>query len=122
MIGLSSIPQLKTATATINSSGENVAVAAVAQKYICVVRYKLRTASTVAVIVTAKDDAGGNVVDTDLLQAPTSGVFGSNESTPAPSYLFASQRGKPLIINLNGAVSVTYSITYYESEIKSDME
>lgn len=119
MIGLSSIPKLKTATGTINSSGENTVIAAVSQKHICVTRYKLRTVSTVAVTVTAKNSPGGTVVDTDILQAPTSGVFGSNESTPAPSYLFATLKGTALIINLSGAISVTYSITYYESEINS---
>lgn len=117
MFSLSSIQGLLSKTATINTSGDNEAVAAVAGYFICVYRYKLRTASTSIVTVIAKDDAGGTAVDTDLLQAPTSGVFGSNESVSPPNFLFRSARGKPLTLNLSGNISVTYTLSYFLSEI-----
>jgi len=116
MISASAVAKLLTATSTINTSGDNEVIAAVTGYFICVYRYKLRTASTTAVTVTAKNDAGGTVVDTDILQAPVSGIFGSNESVPAPAFLFNTLRGKPLNLNLSGNISVTYSISYFLAE------
>jgi hypothetical protein len=119
MIGLSSIPKLISVTNTLTTVGENIVVPGVEGKYICVTRYKLRTVETAGFQVIAMDDSGGNEIDTDWLQAPTNGVFGTNESTPAPSYLFATARGGDLVLRLSDNRGVVYSITYYESEIRS---
>lgn len=117
MLQLPSVPIPKTATGSTSSSGDNTVIAAVTDKFINVYRYKLRTTSTTANTVSAKDDTAGNIIDTDILQAPTAGVFGTNESVPMPSFLFRSALGKPLVLNLSAAQIVVYSLSYFLSDI-----
>lgn len=107
---------IKMATGSTSSSGDNTVVSAVSSKRIKVIAFSLITASTTAVTGTFKDNTAGTAVATYPLQAIASTNFGITQATSAPSFLFASTAGNPLVLNLSAAQSVTYSITYFDDD------
>lgn len=105
---------LKTATGTVSAT--TTAIAAVTSKRLKVLAYALFTSSTTAVTATFRSATGGTALWTVPMQAPTGSVFGANLATECPSFLFATNAGELLELGLSGAVSVTYSITYWDDD------
>lgn len=105
---------LKVATGTISATG--TIVAAVTAKRIKVQAYALFTSSATAVTATFRSAAAGSALWTIPMQAATGTVFGANLATQCPSFLFATNAGELLELGLSGAVSVTYSITYWDDD------
>lgn len=93
-------------------------VAAVALKRIKVVGYAFFTDSTTQnVLVLKSNGAGGTALWTVPLQSPAAGsVFGANLTTSAPGFLFATNAGEKLTLDVGAAVNVWYSITYYDDD------
>lgn len=108
---------IKTVTGTVNTAADNTVVAAVSSKRIKVIAYALWSASATSNTLTFKDNTAGTAVWTGVLQAPAaSSIHAANLSIAAPSFLFASLAGDPLVLNLSAAVICTYSITYFDDD------
>jgi hypothetical protein len=105
---------LKTATGTVSAT--TTIVAAVTSKRIKVQSYALLTSSTTAVTATFRSASGGTALWTIPMQATSGAVFGANLATQCPAFLFATNAGELLELGLSGAVSVTYSITYWDDD------
>lgn len=105
---------LKTVTGTVSAT--TTIVGAVASKRLKVQSYALLTSSTTAVTATFKSAAAGTALWTVPMQAGTGTVFGANLSTQCPAFLFATTAGELLELSLSSAVSVTYSITYWDDD------
>ena len=108
---------LKTVTGTKNTIADHTLVSAVALKRIKVVAYALFSADTTINTLTFKDNTAGTAVWTVPLQSPAAGsIHGANLTTDAPSFLFASTAGNPLVVALSAAVVMTYSLTYFDDD------
>lgn len=98
---------------SVSSSGNNTIVSAGSNK-LKVFAFSLTTTSTTAVTVKFQDGAGGTDLWVVNLQAPTSVSVGANLAVTPPSYLFATSSATLLNINLSGAQTVYYSVSYYD--------
>lgn len=105
---------LKTVTGTVSAT--TTILSAVTSKLLKVQSYALFTSSTSAVTATFKSGAAGTALWTVPMQAPSSAIFGANLSTQCPAFLFATAAGALLELSLSSAVSVTYSITYWDDD------
>lgn len=105
---------LKTVTGTVSAT--TTIVAAVASKRIKVQSYALFTSSTAAVTATLRSASGGTALWTVPMQASSNTVFGANLATQCPAFLFATNAGELLELGLSAAVSVTYSISYWDDD------
>lgn len=111
--GVSSGFTIVNATGTASSSGNNTIVAAGTNK-LKVFAFSLSTTSTTAVTCTFKDGASGSNLWTVVLQAPTSVSTGANLAITPPTYLFATSTATLLNLNLSGAISVVWSVSYFD--------
>lgn len=107
---------IKSLTGTASSSGDNTIISAVTSKRLKVCSYALFTASTSAVTCTFKDGAAGTALWTVPLQALASTQYGANLAVPAPAFLFGTSAGTLLNLNLSGAISVVWSVSYYDDD------
>lgn len=104
-------------TVTGSTSTTATVVSAVAAKRIKVIAYSLMMVGATAVTVTFKDGAGGSGVWTvGPLQTAASTNSGANLSVAAPSFLFATSAGVLLELAVSAAVTVTYSIAYFDDD------
>lgn len=111
---LSGTRTIKTVTGTISATTD--VVAAVTSKRIKVFYYKLFTASTTSVTVTAQSNAS-TALDTTPLQAPAANsLFGANVTVSPPDFLFATVAGQKLTLNLSGSISVIYTLSYWDDD------
>jgi hypothetical protein len=103
-------PTLLTVTSTV--SADTDIIPAVAGKKIKVVAYSLTTTNSNANTITFKSNASTSLWAVKL-QSPADVVTGANLSIAAPSYLFSTNAGEKLTLDVSAAEEVTYSITYF---------
>lgn len=96
------------------SNGNNTLVAADASNKIKVKAFSLTTTSTTAVTCIFQDGASGTELWRVTLQAPTGASAGANLSVPAPDWLFATSSNTLLNLNLSGAITVHWSVSYFK--------
>jgi hypothetical protein len=100
---------IKSAVVSVGSSGNNTLVSAVTSKRIKVIGYILQSLGTVNVQFRSNS-------------TPLSGVFnfqtreGITQATAAPSFLFGTNAGEALVLNLSAGVNVVGIITYYDDD------
>ncbi|MEW6214544.1 MAG: hypothetical protein AB1478_04975 [Nitrospirota bacterium] len=105
---------IKNATGSISAT--TAIVAAVTGKKIKVFAYSLIMSSTTAVTCTFNNGAAGTALWTVPLQALSGTISGANLAVSIPSFLFATGAGVLLELALSAAVSVTYSISYWDDD------
>ena len=104
---------IKSVTGTISATTD--VIAAVASKKLKVHAFSILTNSTTAVTVTFQDNAATNLW-TVPMQAISGTYFGANLAVACPAYLFSTVAGNKLTLNLSAAQSVTYSISYTDTD------
>ena len=105
---------LKTASGTVSSSGDNTLVAAVASNKIKVYAFSLTVISTTAVTCLFQSGASGTEKWRVSLQTPSGVAGGANLAVSPPSHLFETAVNTLLNLNLSAAVTVHYSVAYFE--------
>lgn len=104
---------LKSAGGSASSSGNNTLVAAGTNK-LKVYAFSLSTSSTVATTCIFQSGAGGTELWRVVLQAPTSVSTGANLAISPPASLFATAGATLLNLNLSGANTVHWSVSYFD--------
>lgn len=95
------------------SSGNNTLVAAGTNK-LKVYAFSLSTTSTTAVTCIFQSGASGTELWRVILQAPTSVSTGANLVVQPPAWLFATASATLLNLNLSGAQTVHWSVSYFD--------
>jgi hypothetical protein len=95
------------------SSGNNTLVAAGTNR-LKVYAFSLSTVSTAAVTCIFQSGAGGTELWRVVLQAPTGVSTGANLVVPVPSFIFATASATLLNLNLSGAQTVHWSVSYFD--------
>lgn len=101
---------LKSVSIGVSVSGDNPIVAAVAGRRIKVVAYSIQATGTVN--VKWKDGGGADLSGAFNFQAREGNAFG----VPAPSWMFGTQAGQSLLLNLDGSVAVNGFVTYFDDD------
>lgn len=96
-----------------SSSGNNTLVAAGTAK-LKVYAFSLTTTSTTAVTCIFQSGASGTELWRVILQAPSNVNTGANLSVTPPAYLFATASATLLNLNLSGAITVHWSVAYFD--------
>ena len=104
---------LKSAGGSASSSGNNTLVAAGTNK-LKVFAFSLSTTSTTAVTCIFQSGASGTELWRVVLQAATSTNTGANLAITPPSYLFSTASATLLNLNLSGAQTVHWSVSYFD--------
>lgn len=94
-----------------SSSGNNTLVAAGSAR-LKVHAFSLSTTSATAVTCIFQSGAGGTELWRVVLQAPTSVSTGANLAVTPPAWLFATASATLLNLNLSGAITVHWSVSY----------
>lgn len=102
---------LTSAGGSASSSGNNTLVAAGSAR-LKVHAFSLSTTSTTAVTCIFQSGAGGTELWRCVLQAPTSVSTGANLAVTPPAWLFATASATLLNLNLSGAITVHWSVSY----------
>ena len=105
---------LKSVSGTAASNGDNTLVAAVADKKIKVYAFSLTIISTTAVTCLFQSGASGTEKWRVALQTPSGVAGGANLAVPPPAHLFETAVNTLLNLNLSAAVTVHYSVAYFE--------
>ena len=105
---------IKSVSGAAASSGEQTIVAAAgAGLKVKVLSYKLTTKSSTEVLATWLDGSAGTELYRTRAVSPDADVsFGETNNGPLPAGLFTTSDNTALILNLSGAISVDYSISY----------
>jgi len=99
---------------TVSSSGDNALVSAGTNR-LKVYAFSLSTVSSTAVTCIFRDGSpGGTGIWQVILQTPSGVAGGANLVVQPPGWLFATSAASPLAINLSAAVTVHYSISYFD--------
>lgn len=98
---------------TASSSGNNTLVVAGTNR-LKVFAFSLSTVSTTAVTCIFQDGASGTALWQVILQTPASVAGGANLVVQPPAWLFATSTATLLNLNLSAAVTVNYSVSYYD--------
>lgn len=96
-----------------SSSGNNTLVAAGTNK-LKVYAFSLSTTSTTAVTCIFQSGSSGTELWRVVLQAPTNVSTGANLVVQPPAYIFATAAATLLNLNLSGAQTVHWSVSYYD--------
>lgn len=104
---------LKSAGGSAASSGNNTLVAAGTNK-LKVFAFSLSTSSTSATTCIFQSGAGGTELWRVVLQAPTSVSTGANLAVAVPGYLFNTAAATLLNLNLSGANTIHWSVSYFD--------
>jgi len=96
-----------------SSSGNNTLVSAGTNK-LKVYAFSLSTTSTTAVTCIFQSGASGTELWRVVLQAPTSVSTGANLVVQPPAWLFATASATLLNLNLSGAQTVHWSVSYWD--------
>lgn len=107
---------LKKISSSCASSGDNTILSAVADKKITVYSVKLTVqgATTQSVLAKFTDGASGTELDRMYFRHPDNAMAGVVDNVTPPAYLFQGSTNTALILNLSGAITVNYSIRYWE--------
>ena len=100
--------------ASASSSGNNTLVSADASNKIKVKAFSLTTTSATAVTCIFQDGASGTELWRVILQAAASTSTGANLSVAAPDWLFATSVNTLLNLNLSGAITVHWALSYFK--------
>lgn len=95
------------------SSGNNTLISAGTNK-LKVYAFSLSTTSTTAVTCIFQSGSGGTELWRVILQAPTGANSGANLAVSPPAWLFATASATLLNLNLSGAITVHYSVSYFD--------
>lgn len=95
------------------TSGNNTLVAAGTNK-LKVYAFSLSTVSTTAVTCIFQSGASGTELWRVVLQTPTSVAGGANLVVQPPAWLFATASATLLNLNLSAAVTVHWSVSYFD--------
>ena len=105
---------LKTASGSFNSSGDNTVISAVTGKKLKIYFFKLRATTANKVTLIFQDGAGGSELWREAIQTPTAVIGGTNEGVTPPAWLFKTTAGNLLNINSSLAITIDWSIAYWE--------
>jgi hypothetical protein len=94
-------------------SGNNIIVAAGTNR-LKVYAFSLSTISTTPVICIFQSGASGTELWRVILQTPDSVAGGANLAVQPPAWLFATDSATPLNLNLSTAVTVHWSVSYFD--------
>jgi hypothetical protein len=103
---------LKRVAGSCASSGDNTLIAAVGGKCLKVFSYNLQFNGT----VNSKFTDGASGTQLSCLWNGTSGMNIMPAAMQPPNYLFKTSAGNALILNLSGAVTVQYEISYSDDD------
>ena len=98
---------------TAGSSGNNTLIAAGTNK-LKVYAFSLSCVSTTVVTAIFQSGASGTELWRVILQTPASVSGGANLAVSPPAYLFATGAATLLNLNLSAAVTVHWSVAYYD--------
>jgi len=104
---------LRSTGGSAGSSGDNTLIAAGADR-LKVYAFSLSTVSTTALTAIFQSGATGTELWRVLLQTPASVAGGANLVVQPPAWLFATASATLLNLNLSAAVTVHWSVSYYD--------
>ena len=104
---------LQSAGGVVSSSGNNTLIGAGTNK-LKVYAFSLSIISTTAVTCIFQSGAGGTELWRVRLQTPTDVAGGANLAISPPAWLFATANATLLNLNLSAAVSVHWSVSYFD--------
>lgn len=115
---LSNLGPLLTASGVASSAGENVVILSTdVSKSICVYGHYLGTKSSTEVLCKMLNGSGGVERYRNDFQAPTNITVGSNLAVDPPAFLYKTDPGMDLILELSIATDVHYSLSYFEATV-----
>ena len=106
---------IKFKSGTAASSGDNTILSAVSSKSLTVFACKVVAVTTTALTAKWTDGASGTEMWSHLIQTPANVVGGDNLAVTPPGYLFQGSSNTALILNLSSAISVRYTLSYWEN-------
>lgn len=98
---------------SISSSGNNTIVAAGTNK-LKVYAFSLSTVSTTVVTCIFQSGSSGTELWRVILQTPSSVAGGANLAVSPPAWLFNTASATLLNLNLSAAVTVHWSVSYFD--------
>ena len=102
---------------TAGDAGDNELIAAENGYKIRVVAFSLTTLSTNGVVCTFQSSTAGDELWKLTLKAPADISTGANLATSLPGFLFSTDEGESLNLNLSAAEDVIYSVAYVKEPV-----